>query len=293
MNKIIRKLSNSSYGTAKLFGLIKLIIEAFFKKKQPVLIYSMGKVGTTSIHHLLKKNLPQYPVYHLHTLRQDRIKNEAMVYRKNFSRIHTIHDHLLNSMFLRQQLKFKKINTNKWKITTLVRDPIARNISAFFQTLNLHSIDNNFYNRIQSGGDKNLINDMKDYFINKLDHNNVLKWFDREIKTVFGIDVLEYEFPYDKGFKIYYGKNADLLLIRLEDLDKCASQAFSEFLDVGNIELEKKQNSNSKYYSTTYKTFKDTVSLPEPFLDSLYFSVFTKNFYSEEEISKFREQWHK
>lgn len=106
----------------------------------------------------------------------------------------------------------------KWKIITLVREPIAKEISTLFQVgakVNRNLID-------ETGEfDVSLVlkyfNDRFDKFDESIDNANL--WFDKEIRRVFNVDVYEYPFDQEKGYTMIHEKNIDLLILRLENLD--------------------------------------------------------------------------
>jgi hypothetical protein len=118
-----------------------------------------------------------------------------------------------------------------------------------------------------------------------------LTFFDREFKTVLGFDVFSSEFPISKGYNIYRENLADILLIRLENLNECYQQAFKEFLDMDVFSLSKSNVGREKSYASLYKMFKKSVVLPDTFIDEMYSSKHARHFYSAEEICLFREKW--
>jgi len=93
------------------------------------------------------------------------------------------------------------------------------------------------------------------------------------------------------GYRIYRRNNVDLLLIRLENLNQCAAAAFKEFLDIDGFTLIDANVASEKVYAPLYKEMKGRIRLPESYLDAMYQSKYTRHFYSEEEIRRFRERW--
>jgi hypothetical protein len=83
----------------------------------------------------------------------------------------------------------------------------------------------------------------------------------------------------------------DLLLIRVEDLNRCASQAFSEFLGLPELPLINENVGSAKAYASLYKTFKDSVKLPESYIDQMYATKYMRHFYSDREIAAFKKRW--
>lgn len=95
-----RPLVLPTYGAAKRLGLAARAFElSVYGGEKPLIIYTMGKVGTSSIAHGLARIRPKTPLYHIHTLRTDRLETEERVYQKNFGQLRRIHKHLLDSFF--------------------------------------------------------------------------------------------------------------------------------------------------------------------------------------------------
>ena len=98
-------------------------------------------------------------------------------------------------------------------------------------------------------------------------------------------------FPVDKGYKLYRDDHADLLLIRLEDLDRCAETAFKEFLDIDGFTLIRTNVASEKIYAPLYKEFKSRIRLSEDYINRMYDSKYARHFYSDEEIRGFCDKW--
>jgi hypothetical protein len=128
-------------------------------------------------------------------------------------------------------------------------------------------------------------------FFEKVNHDSPNQFFDLEIKRILGIDVFASEFPKSKGYQIYRGDLADVLLIRLEDLNSTARDAFSEFLDIQDFHLVNSNVGMKKNYASVYKKFKDFINLPDEYLTSIYGSRYMRHFYTADEIEKFKGRW--
>ena len=98
-------------------------------------------------------------------------------------------------------------------------------------------------------------------------------------------------FPRDKGYKIVAADNADLLLIRLNELNQCAVAAFREFLGIDGFTLVQRNVGSNKDYAPLYKAFKKGICFPEDYINRMYDSKFTRYFFSDEEIDQLRETW--
>jgi hypothetical protein len=197
--------------------------------------------------------------------------------------------------FLFEQIQKKD---RHWKLITLVREPIARNVSTFFENLEVtkkpdsaaYAIKSDYYDFNIEADPENL-DELIGLFFDRLVHERPLRYFDDEIKTVFGIDVYASGFPVDKGYNVYQGEYADLLLIRIEDLDKCANTVFKQFLGLDDFKLVQANIASEKIYAPLYKAFKRSVRFPEEYVREMYESAYARQFYSDEEIRGFRQGW--
>ena len=292
----LQKISGTNHHMAKSYYQYKLRrLEQKFDQP-PILILQMGKVGSSSITHSLKQLNLQRSIFHVHTLSEDFITQ----YQKQFrSFLGTEQEHSLRHIWLCDYLR-KRLDaglSERWKVVTLVRDPVARNLSTFFQNMIITSSDersktffspeHRFTAMVQDGN----LEQLYEYFFSKIDHTYPLRFWDREFKRFFDIDLLEADFPIEQGYKVYETKQADILLIRLEDLSSCASRAFQEFLGIDNFVLQDTNIGAQKRYSEEYRLFKNTIPLTESYLDNLYASTYMKRFYSKSEIAAFKARW--
>lgn len=261
-------------------------------------MYQMGKVGSTTVLMSLQAAGLDVPVYQIHFLSQDLIdENERMV-RKPLSPVKRVLlcRHIWECQYLRKQVD-KGLKGRRWRVVTLTRDPIARNISAFFQNLQVQLLDLGRRYKIKSTYGFEITIDIEDVecladlFFEKFDHDTPLVFFDRELKGVLGIDVFSREFSTSKGYQIHREEPADVLLMRLENLNQCAQDAFREFLNIDGFTLVRANVSSDKAYHAIYQKFLDSVVLPDSYVDRMYTSKYAQHFYSEEEIDSFRARW--
>jgi len=262
--------------------------------RDTLIIYQMGKVGSSSIKRSINDLALDMNIYHVHALTDDRIKELEKVYRKA-SKVYgnaVIHNHLVESAFLRNLLDKGEIN-RRLKLITLVRDPVARNFSSFFQSFKQFFPEMALKYEDGSLKMEDDIETLIQLFIEKFDHEMPLRWFDSYLKPVFEIDVYASKFPTTKGYDIYSGGMADLLLLRLEDLDRCAPVAFNDFLGIDNFVLKSANIAEEKYYQRAYRAFRKSIILPQSYIDKMYTSKFAKHFYTLNEIEQFKRKWQK
>lgn len=163
---------------------------------------------------------------------------------------------------------------DQWeKFITLVRDPIARNISYFFES--------------RQPTDKRWLPEV---FLKETDHHYPLRWFDEWPLYHFG-DVLDQPFSRKKGWQIY----DDLLLIRTESIMDGLQDAFTELFDLPEgtiVSVEHRAETTlTRPYGRDYQDFLDNVKIPEYLLDEIYGSRFMEHFYYKKEIAEFRKRW--
>lgn len=74
MRAAIRRTLSSSYVVHREYRLLRLSSESLrLRDREPLLVYQMGKVGSTAVARALDEACPGRPLYHLHTLQRDRV----------------------------------------------------------------------------------------------------------------------------------------------------------------------------------------------------------------------------
>jgi hypothetical protein len=184
----------------------------------------------------------------------------------------------------------KPLGGKKWKVITLVREPIAREISVFFEDIiaRMPNVVENYKRNLISA------QQVVDNFLASLPSGeSTFTWFDSEMKPTFGVDVFAEDFPKSKGYKIYEGERAQVLLLKMENLDECAPDAFREFMGMENFVLRNVNLGEDKEYKEVYRGFKESIVLPQAYLDKMYQSAYVQQFYSEEEVNRYIARWSK
>ena len=290
--RVAKKLIYKNYGFILRWKYLKYWV-AHTRLKNPLIIYQMGKVGSSTLAKSLREACTDYEIFQVHFLTKEFINRVDKQYRdasKACNKI-IIDQHLLESMYLEKKIIHRPIQS-KWKVITIVRDPIARNISSFFQAFPIYFAKENADIQNNNLTQKEKIDLMIELFINKFERHNVpLEWFDVHMKPVFNIDVYEQDFQRSHGYAIYNIDKVDLLLLRLEDLNKCTKEAFYKFLSIENFELVHANISSDKAYSSNYSLFKDKLKLPKSYVSEMYNSKYMRHFYTEEEINIFSSKW--
>ncbi|MGH8531801.1 MAG: putative capsular polysaccharide synthesis family protein [Gammaproteobacteria bacterium] len=263
--------------------------------KTPVLVYQMGKVGSTSVCASIKKTRPDTPLHHIHVLTDKGIAWEEIHHfgkKRGWFR-HSRSPNGISTMlcnYLAKQWGRDKCR-KPWKVITLTRDPIARNVSSLFATIKRWIPD--FEERC-ANNDLDLARLSEFYlaeFHEKLDFYEMpFQWFHVELEQFFGIDILESEFPRTTGYKIYSGDGVELLLIKLEYLDRCFTEAIKKFLGI-DIPLINARMATDKSYYPVYKKFLQSLRLPDDYIKKMYACEYVRHLYSDSEIADFTKKW--
>lgn len=250
----------------------------------PVVVYQMGKVGSSSILDSLV-NYGIKPVFHVHNMIP---ASPNSIERERFEK-----SGLYKMLIFSTWLGFpgllyadivKKRKVTGVKFITLVREPISRNIADFFQNFT-------YYTGFNCDTNSCTLEVLTTTFIENIRHTLPLDWFDEEINSALGIDVFKYTFPKEKGYLIIRKGNIELLIIKMEIDDSVKEKAISEFLDIGDFKLTRSNVAHNKTYGPIYKDFSKTVKLPESYIRLMYTVKYTRHFYTNEEIAIFESKW--
>jgi hypothetical protein len=243
-------------------------------------------------------------IYHLHWLVPDRLRHEERLHieterklRDTSYRRQSRPRYVWQGQYLSRQVAALPSTGDKWKVITMIRDPVARNVSAFFENLELFGFD--YRSRLQSDSIDAIMPDLERLFreqyvdgsgATRVD-SDPLTWFDEELKTVFDVDVFKRAFPVQQGFAIYHAPKAEILMMRLKDLNQHAGAAFKRFLGI-ETQLQPRDNvAAEKDYAPLYQRFLETFEMPESYLDQMYTSKVSQHFYTDEELERFRSRW--
>ncbi len=259
-----------------------------FSTIPPILVYQMGKVGSHAVYSALQQaNIP-YPLFHVHFLSDTGLKLTENYLRK---RSLPVPPHLSIGKALRKRIISDE--NIRWKIITLVREPIGRDVSDFFENVECYPS----YLIDKDGAIKK--DELVHYLHNKFVEfdeslSYVCTWFDREIKSVFNIDVYAHPFDVEAGFTIIRHQNIEVLILRLEDLSRNFDDAINTFLRPENPILLSQSNATSeKKHSATYRYVREHLVLPKSTCARVYSSRYVTHFYPQSMKDTFSRKWSK
>jgi hypothetical protein len=251
----------------------------------------MGKVGSITVQKALIQSYKSLgldiPILHAHFLQNlDKWESELILRAKSGYRTGSAFRHLGRSREVQRQIAERQGEC--WNIVTLVRDPIARNLSHFFHALPQSVPD---WETLYAAGNLT-VEELQAMFIADIEHHKgPAVWFENELKRSFGIDVYRTPFPCSEGYLIYPpAPAARLLVVRLEDLDRVAERAIHEFLGLDGFQMQMLNVAGDREYFELYDQVK-RLPLPEEFVAEMYATQYARHFYSDAEIQAFTRRW--
>lgn len=237
-----------------------------------VLIYTGGKVGSSTVYYNLKRSKLFSDVLHVHFLSEHWLKSfkESGRWLSNIRKAEDVKNTL------------KQKPNKRVKIITLVREPVARDISDVFQ--NFKTIfEINSTNELKELDIQNHLSVSK--------FNQTEMWFETEFKEYTGIDILQLPFDKKNGYSIYNLKEFDVLCLKLETLNDSFEDIIHKFLGIKEMKSVVENNSLEKDGAHLYKKIKNEFNLPENKLNEIYSTNFITHFYSKNEIIGFVNKW--
>jgi hypothetical protein len=231
----------------------------------------MGKVGSSSIYRSIKEKFPYANIFHVHFLTENGLKSA--------DQFHNVNMHTHQASLIKKVVKENPSKTIK--IITVVREPLARDISDMFQNMETY---------MKKFGLNEINVDKLIESFNDFDFEYTQEWLETELKSYFDIDVYKIPFPHDKKYLIVKKNGIELLLLRLEDLNTIFTKAMIKYTGV-KFEIIKANIGEKKSYARYYQTFIEKVPITRELFDRLYNTKYAKHFYTEKEINSFKEKW--
>ncbi|WP_417558838.1 putative capsular polysaccharide synthesis family protein [Mesoflavibacter zeaxanthinifaciens] len=234
----------------------------------PVIVYQMGKVGSSTLKNSLEEN--DIPALHIHRY-----------FFKNTERPNTLK---LLPHKLKNRVVFNRfLKGDKVKIITFYRDPLSRNISSFFQNLDVYFKTSEFENL-----DYKILEERFNKAINLHDTPN--NWFDLEFKKKLNIDVFKYPFNKQKGYTLISKGNIEVFLCVTNKINHLETE-LGDFLELDDFKLNNSNIGDKKWYKDLYIEFKERYKPTTKMLDTLYGSNTINHFYNDDEINRMKSRW--
>lgn len=234
-------------------------------------VYTMGKVASSSVY--LAISAADLPVFHIHTLRGDRLRQMAQEW---LGRGEFPPPHVSVSMAFRDSIF---LDPEQCLYISLVRDPIARNLSAFFQILRYQKPE------IRNCTDPD---ELFRHFIDTYPHNIPHGWFDWEFNEMLGIDVYADEFDTESRFT--WNPEKRTVIFRTDCADEVKSRVLSDIIG-RDILVRRSNDGGKKDYSRLYNGAKESAHYTSDFIRNAFSSRFACHFWTVQEREAMIDKW--
>lgn len=256
---------------------------------QAFLVYQMGKVGSSTVYASLRRADLPGPLYKVHYLSDAGLARGRARYAQLPVQVPVPYEetteHVRRLLAERPELA--------WKVVSLVREPIARDVSAYVQMVDV------LHPALVAGpvpAVRRIARAAGVQFIGFDERRSYLcEWFDEELRAVFGVDVFAQPFDHDAGCLRVRRGRLDLLVLRAEDLNRVGARVLSEFAGVPVPLTPASSRSPDKlqaaYVEPVYREILRQVRVPEPVCRRVYRSRYARHFYTAAEIDTFTARW--
>lgn len=261
-NEFIYSLLRPVYGKVRA---LTYLVKHWAGGETPVLIYNMGSVGSTSLRNSLKG------IYSGFVVRTHHFGSKK------------------DSPVVEVLRRFHTAGKIRLRFVSMVRDPIAYNISRFFALA--HRFNDVRESEWPNAGSEALdsIDVLIPQFLERFDHDYILRWFDSWTESP-GIDIYARPFP-DQGFSSFGNETTDVLVMRTEISDAEKEEAVCDFLGLQSFCLQRANVGAENPYSESYERFKQEFEAPDWYIEKMYDNSFFDHFYTQSHRERFVSRW--
>ncbi len=273
--------------------------------RDPILIYQMGKVASSSIRNSLFRcpdprtrlvlmsheffpirhrdpdRIQIEPEYRTHILRE--IEHDKRVFQ-GFTLRKRLGWRLREKFYAERIYRSYVKRGDRLRVITLVREPVANNISMFFQVID-HYTGMLFEESMLD------VDTLIRIFLERYMHWRPIVWLDAELKTTLGVDIYRSPFTRDLGYGTISGDRVNILILRHDLDDRTKERVIADFLDLDEFEIVRSNVASEKNYGRQYEEFMQRIRIPPDLLDQMYNSKYARHFYSSVEIEQLRARW--
>lgn len=236
-----------------------------FRKEIDVIVYTMGKVGSSTVSTSLKA--AGLHCLDIHVLAPERILVSLRQHLDDPA-FDVVPEHFLDALLAHNAIKAQ----DAIRIVTLVRNPIIRNISAVFQ--NIPASEREDASAILAR--------LQAYPVRTPDY-----WFETDFIPVTGIDIFGENIDRESDHFRFSNGKIEVLVLKLEADDARKSALISEFADK-DIALTRTNEASTKSYYDIYRTIaEDPRAIRSSYIEECLNLKYFRKFYSEREIADF------
>jgi len=268
-----RSLRRASTVVDKVASQVELA--RLIRTRDPILIYSMGKAGTSAMTASVKA-VTGRPVVKVHAISRSGVEQRRLSSGGGRPRILWAGNHL--------RREFRLDPRHRWTVICGVREPIARGVSAYFYRPRPATT-------VRTHGDRDVDASARavgQYVAGLAGHD----WFEEELRSMTGIDVYAKPFEPGRGFATYEAGRFRVLVVRSEDLRRVGPAALAAHLGLADpVPILDRNLGEDHLAGDAYTLFKRTVRFPRPLVESAYDTRLARHFYDAAEIEGFIRRW--
>ncbi|MBO6944611.1 putative capsular polysaccharide synthesis family protein [Altererythrobacter sp.] len=245
-----------------------------------VAIFQMGKVGSSSIQASLRrhKDLASFQFHRFGG-------SQAEILVKSPWRLDNVElgtaQHEIIGLLMRRRMKELDLPL---KVITLVREPIGRNLSAYFQNWD-------HFKRMRGDHKSRGAEGEIKHFLAAYDHQIPEKWLAGQFSDYLDVDVFSHEFDKEAGHGRIRSEHADILLMHHDLEDELKRELISDLVGLQLSPLVRANEAEGKAYAAIYQQVRQPGYLPVSHVEEMLNSRYTRHFYSLEQRQIFAENW--
>lgn len=241
-----------------------------------LLVHTMGRVASTAVQRALQEHLER-DVFHVHHVNPVVLARQVARAGSMDKAARSVLDGLDAACALIR-------HSGHVKIISLVRDPIARNISALFADVR-RGIGPEQLDEILADTQK--ISERWARFYDNVPN----EWFDIEMLDTFGIDVYSRPFP-PQGVGHYSNGRAELLVLRCELDDEAKAAAIAQFVGAEGLRLGRENDGSRRgEFDSRYRRFCAAIDLDADYVAGVASSRYMRHFYAGTTATEYVQQW--
>ena len=247
----------------------------------------MGKVGSQSAFHAIQQSL------------EEQGKGKGPLHAREIGDTILRHVHRIVDAgdFLGPMISWRVRLGRPLTVICPIREPIARDISAFFyfyyqeapdllENTNLGEIEEIFL-----ADSRPIRVNQNPRWIDLAEHWFGLNWFDEHFKPLTQIDVYKKPFPIDRKWQIYKRGSIRVLLYRVDLTPSEQTKLVSDFLGIKLDEFGPENDARRRNYVKLNSQFRESAKLPEQYIRRMHDSRFAQHFWSPEELKAAADKW--
>ncbi len=214
-----------------------------------------------------------------------KVGSSSVGYSARLAGVYAVHLHDFGFLKLEYYFLRDMIRKISGKIISIVREPIARQLSLLWHYWG--TAESNFLigNRFRS------LDEIEKQFYSVPNEEDEFEWYLKEFKDIFDINIYEYPFDKEKGYSIIEKDGISLLLLKTERLNELES-VIGKFLGVEQFELRGINIGKYKDCKYAYEDYLRNVKIPREFFEYYYCNnQYMDYFYTKEEKDVFYQRW--